>query len=103
MRDATPSTRRTGNARDSTEVGNDLLFSRPKTPTQSGVGIMQDYQWLINSGFAALVAWYVLTRLEPSIRQLERTVNLLAIIVAKSSGIDYDEVRREYQGYDQGR
>ena len=59
---------------------------------------MQDYQWLINSGFAALVAWYVLTRLEPSIRQLERTVNLLAIIVAKSSGIDYDEVRREYQG-----
>lgn len=39
-----------------------------------GVGIMQDYQWLINSGFAALVAWYVLTRLEPSIRQLERTV-----------------------------
>jgi len=39
-----------------------------------GVGIMQDYQWLINSGFAAIVAWYVLTRLEPSIRQLERTV-----------------------------
>jgi len=59
---------------------------------------MQEYQWLINSGFAALVAWYVLTRLEPSIRQLERTVNLLAIVVAKSSGIDYDEVRREYQG-----
>jgi len=64
---------------------------------------MQEYQWLINSGFAAIVAWYVLTRLEPSIRQLERTVNLLAIVVAKSSGIDYDEVRREYQGYDQGR
>lgn len=64
---------------------------------------MQEYQWLINSGFAAIVAWYVLTRLEPSIRQLERTVHLLAIVVAKSSGLDYDEVRREYQGYDQGR
>ena len=64
---------------------------------------MQEYQWLINSGFAAIVAWYVLTRLEPSIRQLERTVNLLAIVVAKSSGIDYDEVRREYHGTEEGR
>ena len=70
---------------------------------RNGVGIMQAYQWLINSGFAAAVAWYILTRLEPAIKQLERTVHLLAIVVAKSSGIDYDEVRREYQGYDQGR
>jgi len=68
-----------------------------------GDEIVEQYQWLVNTGFAAVVAWYVLTRLEPSIRQLERTVNLLAIVVAKSSGIDYDEVRREYQGYDQGR
>ena len=64
---------------------------------------MEQYQWLVNTGFAAVVAWYVLTRLEPSIRQLERTVNLLAIIVAKSSGIDYDEVRREYQGAEEAR
>lgn len=64
---------------------------------------MEQYQWIVNTGFAAIVAWYVLTRLEPSIRQLERTVNLLAIIVAKSSGIDYDEVRREYQGTEEGR
>lgn len=59
---------------------------------------MEQYQWIVNTGFAAAVAWYILTRLEPAIKQLERTVNLLAIVVAKSSGIDYDEVRREYQG-----
>ena len=39
-----------------------------------GGGIVEQYQWLVNTGFAAVVAWYVLTRLEPSIRQLERTV-----------------------------
>src|SRR5690606_32547891 len=69
----------------------------------SRAGNMTAYQCLINSGFAAIVAWYVLARLEPSIRQLERTVNLLAIVVAKSSGIDYDEVRREYHGGNEGR
>ena len=64
---------------------------------------MEQYQWVINTGFAIAVAWYILTRLEPAIKQLERSVNLLAIIVAKSSGIDYDAVKLEYQGYDQGR
>jgi len=63
---------------------------------------MEQYQWIVNTGFAAAVAWYILTRLEPAIKQLERTVNLLAIVVAKSSGLDYDEVRREYQGMIRG-
>lgn len=64
---------------------------------------MQDYQWLINTGFAALVAWYVLTRLEPAIKQLDRTVGLLAVIVAKSSGIDYERARQEFQGNGKGQ
>lgn len=62
-----------------------------------------NWQSMANFGFAAVVTWYVLTRLEPAIKQLERSVNLLSIIVAKSSGIDYDEVRREYQGIEEVR
>lgn len=57
---------------------------------------MTDYQWLANFGFAAIVAFYVLARLEPSIKELTKTVTLLSIIVAKSSGLDYDQIKREY-------
>lgn len=34
-----PSTRRAGNARDSLEVHDDLLFAHPKTPEGSGRGV----------------------------------------------------------------
>jgi len=45
-------------------------------------------------GFPALVAGFVLLRLEPAIKSLERTVTVNTIILAKISGVDYDEAKR---------
>jgi hypothetical protein len=47
-------------------------------------------------GFPIFVAVYVLTRLEPTINKLNDTVRVLTIITAKQSGIDYNEVVKEY-------
>lgn len=55
---------------------------------------MEQYQWLANFGFAAVVAFYVLVRLEPAIKELTRSVNLLTIVVAKSNNIDLEETKR---------
>jgi|CZCB01.1.fsa_nt_gi hypothetical protein len=48
-------------------------------------------------GFPIFVAVYVLTRLEPTINKLNDTVRVLTIITAKQSGIDYNEVVKEYE------
>ena len=58
---------------------------------------MEQYQWLANFGFAAVVAFYVLARLEPAIKELNKTVGLLAIVVARSGGVDYDQTKREFE------
>ena len=58
---------------------------------------MESYQWLANFGFAAVVAMYVLIRLEPSIRELQKSVTLLTVVVARSSGIDYEKIKRDFQ------
>lgn len=55
---------------------------------------MEQYQWLANFGFAAVVAGYVLMRIEPAIKELTRTVSVLTIVVAKSNDIDVEEARR---------
>lgn len=48
-------------------------------------------------GFPIFVAVYVLTRLEPTINKLNDTVKVLTIITAKQSGVDYDQVIRQYE------
>lgn len=48
-------------------------------------------------GFPIFVAVYVLMRLEPTINKLNDTVRVLTIITAKQSGIDYNEVVKEYE------
>jgi len=48
-------------------------------------------------GFPIFVAVYVLARLEPTINKLNDTVRVLTIITAKQSGIDYNEVVKEYK------
>lgn len=54
-------------------------------------------------GFPIFVAVYVLMRLEPTINKLNDTVRVLTIITAKQSGIDYDQIVREYGvGKDRG-
>lgn len=56
---------------------------------------MQDFLTFISDfGFPAFVAGYVLTRLEPTIKSLERSVNMLTYVLAKQSGVDYQEARK---------
>ena len=48
-------------------------------------------------GFPIFVAVYVLMRLEPTINKLNDTVSILTIITAKQSGVDYEQVIRDYR------
>ena len=57
---------------------------------------VDNLQWLGNFGFAAIVAMYVLVRLEPCIRELQKSVTLLTIVIAKTSGVDYEDIRRDF-------
>ena len=60
---------------------------------RSEVGTV-DIQYLMNFGFAAIVAMYVLVRLEPTIRQLSRQIHLNTIVLARISGQDPAEVEK---------
>ena len=54
-------------------------------------------QFIGQVGFPIFVAVYVLMRLEPTINKLNDTVSILTIITAKQSGIDYEQVIRDYR------
>lgn len=47
-----------------------------------------------NYGFPMVVAFYLLMRLEPLIRELQKTVNVLTVVVAKQGGVDIEEARK---------
>jgi hypothetical protein len=47
-----------------------------------------------NYGFPMVVAFYLLLRLEPLIRELQKTVNVLTVVVAKQGGVDIEEARK---------
>ena len=47
-----------------------------------------------NYGFPMIVAFYLLMRLEPLIRELQKTVNVLTVVVAKQGGVDIEEARK---------
>lgn len=51
-----------------------------------------------NYGFPMAVAAYLLVRLEPVIRELQKSVALLAVVVARQGGVDVDEARRILEG-----
>jgi hypothetical protein len=58
------------------------------------VRLLEQYQWLANFGFAAVVAGYVLMRIEPSIKELTKTVSVLTIVVAKLGDVGIAEVKK---------
>ncbi|MBU4515580.1 MAG: YvrJ family protein [Eubacteriales bacterium] len=47
-----------------------------------------------NYGFPMVVASYLLVRLEPCIRGLERSISLLTVVMARQGGVDVDDARR---------
>lgn len=56
-----------------------------------------------NYGFPMVVAGYLLLRLEPTIRDLQRSINLLSLIIAKQSNIDLNEVGELINSYCGGK
>ena len=49
-------------------------------------------------GFPIFIAVYVLMRLEPTINKLNSTIARQTVLIAKLSGIDYNEAKKEYEG-----
>ncbi|AHF07261.1 YvrJ family protein [Desulfitobacterium metallireducens] len=45
-----------------------------------------------NYGFPMVVAGYLLVRLEPTIKELQKSITSLTIVVARQSGMDKDEI-----------
>lgn len=60
-------------------------------------------QFIGQVGFPIFVAVYVLMRLEPTINKLNETIRMQTVIIAKQSGIDYDQVIKEYGIQDKKR
>ncbi len=49
-------------------------------------------------GFPIFIAAYVLMRLEPTINKLNSTIMQQTLLIAKLSGIDYNEAMKEFRG-----
>ncbi|MDN5348391.1 MAG: hypothetical protein PWP65_1956 [Clostridia bacterium] len=47
-----------------------------------------------NYGFPMVIAFYLLIRLEPIIKELQKSVTVLTVVVARQGGVDYEEARR---------
>ena len=52
-----------------------------------------------NYGFPmVVVAFYLLVRLEPLIKELQKSVTILTVVVARQGGVDYAEVKGMVEG-----
>ncbi len=49
-------------------------------------------------GFPIFIAVYVLMRLEPTINKLNSTIAQQTVLIAKLSGIDYNEAMKDFKG-----
>jgi hypothetical protein len=54
--------------------------------------------WVSSVGLPGAIALYVLARIEPAIGRLNQTVQLLAIVVARATGQDWERVRSDFGG-----
>ena len=51
-----------------------------------------------NYGFPMVVAGYLLVRLEPVIKELQKSITSLTIVVARQSGMEADEIKEIING-----
>jgi hypothetical protein len=60
---------------------------------------MEEYMKLAaNYGFPMVVAGYLLVRLEPLIKELQKSITLLTLVVARQSDIDVDKIQQIVDG-----
>lgn len=55
-------------------------------------------QTIGNYGFPMVIACYLLVRIEPVIKDLQRSVTLLTLVVARQSDIDLEHMKRIIDG-----
>lgn len=58
---------------------------------------LAEYQWLLNFGFAAVVAIYALVRLEKTMQLVAKQVRLNSLLLAKMGNVDFPQLEREYE------
>ncbi|TEB05657.1 YvrJ protein family protein [Pelotomaculum schinkii] len=51
-----------------------------------------------NYGFPMVVAGYLLIKIEPVMKDLQKSINSLTIVVARQSGIDAEEIGKIISG-----
>jgi hypothetical protein len=51
-----------------------------------------------NYGFPMVVAGYLLIKIEPVIKDLQKSINSLTIVVAKQNGLDAEEISKIISG-----
>lgn len=51
-------------------------------------------QLAANYGFPMVVAGYLLVRLEPVIKELQKSIVSLTIVVARQSGMEFEEINK---------
>lgn len=51
-----------------------------------------------NYGFPMVVAGYLLIKIEPVMKDLQKSINSLTIVVARQSGLDAEEIRKIVNG-----
>ena len=59
-------------------------------------------QFINALGFPIFVAVYLLLRLSPIMRDLQKSLTVLAIIIARCNGIDYAEVQSMVGNFSKG-
>lgn len=51
-----------------------------------------------NYGFPMVVAGYLLTKIEPVMKDLQKSINSLTIVVARQSGMETEEISKIING-----
>lgn len=51
-----------------------------------------------NYGFPMVVAGYLLVRLEPLIKELQKSITLLTVVVARQSDVDIEDMKKIVEG-----
>ncbi len=51
-----------------------------------------------NYGFPMVVAGYLLVRLEPVIKELQKSITSLTVVVARQSGMEFEEISEIING-----
>lgn len=61
---------------------------------ERGETVEELFKLVANYGFPMVVAGYLLVRLEPILKEFQKSVTVLTIVVARQNGTDYEEARR---------